>query len=340
MAESIVVVREATRRDIRVMLQLIQTAFEEYRGLLDPPSGAHSDTEGMLSLLLQVEHALIAEVDGQPAGCVFYHISDRSLYMHRLSVPPPWRRQGVGARLVAAVEQVARDLLMDWVTLGVRISLPANRRYYEKLGYQVYDFASHPGYKTITFARMRKWVGEPTALRVEVVAYHSTWPEMYRLAAAELVRVYGDALCSIHHIGSTSVPGLAAKPIIDIMPLVHELEQVDSFDPLMLAIGYEPLGEHGIARRRFFRRRRGAVRTQHVHIFQVNDPEVARHLAFPAYLRAHPADADAYAQIKIEMAQRFPFDIYSYMAGKNALVKSLEAKALAWWSTKPLTGDG
>ena len=330
MTESAVVVREATRQDVPVLLKLIHTAFEEYRGQLDPPSGAHSDTARLLNLYLQVERALIAEVGGEPAGCVFYHISDRSLYMHRLSVPPDWRRQGVGAALVAAVEHQARDYFMDWVTLGVRVTLPANRRFYEKRDYQVYEFASHRGYKQITFARMRKWVGEPTPRRVEVVAYDPAWPERYRLAAAELAQVYGDALCSIHHIGSTSVVGLAAKPIIDIMPLVHDIEQVDSFDPQMLAIGYEPLGEHGIARRRFFRRRRGAVHFEHVHIFQADDPEVERHLAFPAYLRAHPADAEAYAQIKIEMAQRFPFDIYGYMAGKNELVKRLEAAALAW----------
>lgn len=331
MTESTVVVREATRRDVPILLRLIHAAFEEYRGQLDPPSGAHSDTAGLLSLHLQVEHALIAEVGGEPAGCVFYHISDRSLYMHRLAVSPDWRRQGVGAALVAAVERQARDLLMDWVTLGVRISLPANRRFYEKREYQVYEFASHPGYEQITFALMRKWVGEPTPRRVKIVAYDPAWPEQYRLAANALVQVYGDTLSSIHHIGSTAVPGLAAKPIIDIMPLVHDIEQVDLFDPQMLAIGYEPFGEHGIARRRFFRKQHGDVRTHHVHIFQADDPEVARHLAFPAYLRAHPADAETYAQIKIEMARRFPFDIYGYMAGKNELVKRLEATALAWW---------
>jgi GrpB-like predicted nucleotidyltransferase (UPF0157 family) len=138
-------------------------------------------------------------------------------------------------------------------------------------------------------------------------------------------------LISIHHIGSTSVPGLAAKPIIDIMPVVRDIEQVDKYDPEMLRLGYFPQGENTIPGRRYFRYGVSPNFTRHIHAYQPDHPEVERHLAFCAYLTAHPADAAVYGALKAEMAQRFPDDIEGYMAGKDGLIRELLEKALAWY---------
>jgi GrpB-like predicted nucleotidyltransferase (UPF0157 family) len=168
------------------------------------------------------------------------------------------------------------------------------------------------------------------AIRVVVVPYDAEWPRRFAAEAERLRQVFGPELVAVHHIGSTAVPGLAAKPIIDIMPVVRRLEAADERAPAMRALGYEAMGEFGIAGRRYFRKG-GDRRTHHVHVFRVGDPNVARHLAFRDYLRAHPEVAAAYGALKRELAARHPEDIEAYMDGKDAFVRRTEAAALRWW---------
>ena len=105
---------------------------------------------------------------------------------------------------------------------------------------------------------------------VTVSDYSPEWPLEYEREAAALARVFGGNLAAIHHIGSTAVPGLAAKPIIDIMPVVYSLEAVDALSAGFEALGYEYLGEFGIPGRRYMRRG-GDERTHQVHVFSVLD---------------------------------------------------------------------
>lgn len=165
---------------------------------------------------------------------------------------------------------------------------------------------------------------------VQVVPYRPQWPELYRQEAEKIRHILGNQLDSIHHIGSTSVPGLAAKPIIDMLPVVYRIEAVDAFDIEFEALGYEVMGEFGIPGRRYFRK--GAeTPTYHIHIFQKSDAHnIGRHLAVRDYLRTHQADAAAYASLKLQLAAQFPWDIEAYCDGKDAFVKELEQKALAW----------
>ena len=113
------------------------------------------------------------------------------------------------------------------------------------------------------------------------------------------------------------------------MPLVYDIEAVDSYNAVMEALGYQAWGEYGIPGRRYFPRA-PKRRTHQVHIFQLGAEHVARHLAFRDYLRAHPAKAMLYSNHKRLMAIQHPYDIIGYMEGKDALVKQLEAEALAW----------
>jgi GrpB-like predicted nucleotidyltransferase (UPF0157 family) len=99
----------------------------------------------------------------------------------------------------------------------------------------------------------------------------------------------------------------------------------------MPAIGYEVMGEFGIAGRRYYRRDDAAgERTHQVHAFQSGSPHVERHLAFRDYLRAHREPARQYAELKRQLAHRFPHDIEAYMDGKDAFIKATEVQALAW----------
>ncbi|MDY0406431.1 GrpB family protein [Virgibacillus sp. 179-BFC.A HS] len=167
--------------------------------------------------------------------------------------------------------------------------------------------------------------------KVEVVAYDLDWQEKFAAETKWISAIFGEQLLDIHHIGSTSVKGMQAKPIIDIMPVVKNVEKVDMLKDEMEAIGYEAMGAYGIAGRRFFRKGM-PQRTHHVHVFQQdNQKDIDRHLAVRDYLRTHPDAARKYGELKSYLAKRFPFDMDAYIEGKDSFVKELERKALAWY---------
>lgn len=167
-------------------------------------------------------------------------------------------------------------------------------------------------------------------MKVQVVAYDENWVRLFQQEAEKLKQIFAEELIEIHHIGSTSVPELRAKPIIDILPVVRRIDRVDTYNSQMELIGYECMGEFGISGRRYFRKG-GDNRTHHVHVFEYKDRNVLRHLEFRDYLRSHRNDATRYSSLKSELARRFPDDIQAYMDGKDALVKEIEKLAVAWY---------
>lgn len=146
----------AISADLPAILNVLHTAYEEYRGKLDPPSGAHAETIESLATKLKTAHAMKAVIGQMLVGCVFFEREEDSLYFGRLAVLPTYRRHGIGRLLVDYVESYARQHQLARVTLGVRLAIPANIEYYTKLGYQIVRYSSHPGYTTLTSADMEK----------------------------------------------------------------------------------------------------------------------------------------------------------------------------------------
>lgn len=174
---------------------------------------------------------------------------------------------------------------------------------------------------------------------IEVVPHNRLWAELFEEEAEELVALFGEEVVAVHHIGSTAIPGILAKPIIDILLEVRDIERIDGFNREMVAIGYEPKGAFGIAGRRFFIKRSDTHRTHHVHAFEQGYLAIRRHLAFRDYLRAHPEEAKAYSRLKLELTRRFPHDIEGYMAGKEDFIKEIERKAKAWERARKQAGS-
>jgi len=165
---------------------------------------------------------------------------------------------------------------------------------------------------------------------VEVVPHNPRWSELFGAEVQALTAVFGDEIVATHHIGSTAIPGILAKPIIDVLVIVRDIGRIDAFDREMIARGYLPKGEFGIAGRRFFIKGSEVHRTHHIHVFETGSPEPERHLAFRDYLRVHGKEAKAYGQLKHELARRFPHDIDAYVAGKDGFIKEIERKAQVW----------
>ncbi|SDJ14248.1 GrpB family protein [Salimicrobium halophilum] len=166
--------------------------------------------------------------------------------------------------------------------------------------------------------------------QVEVVTYKETWPEEFESEALRIHEALDQIPVYIHHIGSTSVPGLSAKPVIDLMPVVPKIDEVDTHSEGMQKLGYEAMGAYGIEGRRFFRKG-GDRRTHHVHVFELDSPAAERHLAFREYLRAHPDVASAYGTLKRSLAETYPEDMESYISGKEEWIRTTEERAIRWY---------
>ncbi|SEQ90732.1 GrpB domain, predicted nucleotidyltransferase, UPF0157 family [Virgibacillus subterraneus] len=167
--------------------------------------------------------------------------------------------------------------------------------------------------------------------KVEVTPHNDQWPLMFKEEAEKLRAILGQEVLEIHHIGSTSIQGLEAKPVIDIMPVVKNIIEVDSYNRSMEGIGYEAKGEYGIVGRRYFQKG-GDNRTHHIHVFESGSPHIDRHLAFRDYLRAHQDVAKEYGTLKRNLMDQHPYDMESYINGKAEFVMKTERSALAWYN--------
>ena len=169
-------------------------------------------------------------------------------------------------------------------------------------------------------------LGLPSGV-VIVAQYDPRWAELYAAESARIAAVLAErnAAIVLHHTGSTSVPGLSAKAIIDILAERAKAFSRDDAIAAIQAAGYEYRGEQDIPGRDFFRR--GNPRQYHLHLVEAGSPFAREHLTFRDHLRAHPDDSAAYTSLKTELARRFPRDREAYTEGKTQFVNAILAKA-------------
>ena len=136
-------------------------------------------------------------------------------------------------------------------------------------------------------------------------------------------RVFGTLVLAVEHIGSTSVPGMAAKPVVDILILVSDIAPVDGFNQKMLQAGYQAMGESVAAGARFFFKEQGGVRLFNVHVFPEDHPHVKEMLDVRNYLRTHPEDAKRYGEFKTQLHRKYASDYQQYREEKNIYMKEM-----------------
>lgn len=167
----------------------------------------------------------------------------------------------------------------------------------------------------------------PEVIRqVELVPHDPSWKAQFEAEALRIQSILGSHLDGIHHIGSTAIPAIYAKPVIDILVVVNDLSFVDVLNLEFEALEYTCMGEFGIVGRRFYKK--GDVkRTHHIHLFDRGHPEVKRHLAFRDYLIQHPGSAQGYSWIKRCLAKQFPSDIDAYIRAKDSFIRAMDYHA-------------
>jgi GrpB-like predicted nucleotidyltransferase (UPF0157 family) len=165
---------------------------------------------------------------------------------------------------------------------------------------------------------------------VRIADYDPEWPVA---AAAELLRIrerLGSVAARLEHVGSTSVPGLAAKPILDLQLSVTDIEQREAYVEPLQALGYLFAPDPASPDFHFFGKPPERPRTHHLHVCEVGSEHEFRHLAVRDFLRAHPEEVASYAALKREIVAHAPNDRLLYIEGKDAYVDALEERALAW----------
>jgi GrpB-like predicted nucleotidyltransferase (UPF0157 family) len=163
---------------------------------------------------------------------------------------------------------------------------------------------------------------------VLVVDYDPQWPTSYEEEKERILGVIGDVAVAIEHIGSTAVPGLGAKPIIDIMVAVSRLADAERCIEPLQEIGYEYVPEYNdvIPERRYFHKGPPGARTYHLHMVELTSEFWERHLLFRDSLRTHPEEARRYHELKKELAAKFGSDRDGYTEAKTSFIESVIAK--------------
>ena len=161
-----------------------------------------------------------------------------------------------------------------------------------------------------------------------IVDYDPAWPAQAAEAMAALRNVLGDRLLDIEHVGSTSVPGLAAKPILDLMAGVPSLDEGRVCIPAIEALGYRYQPDDTIPERVYFNKGPEGARTHHLHMVVLGGEFWVRHLAFRDALRADPALAAEYAALKRRLAAEYGGNRLGYTDAKTAFIRVVEAQAL------------
>jgi GrpB-like predicted nucleotidyltransferase (UPF0157 family) len=176
-------------------------------------------------------------------------------------------------------------------------------------------------------------------MKVHVAPYDPSWPAKFTSEAECIRAALGSMAVAVHHIGSTAIPGIFAKPIIDMLLEVEDIQAFDALSSALTELGYEAKGEFGIPGRRYFRKESTeGMRTHQIHAFEKGSPASERHLAFRDYMIGQPAIAQSYSLLKQQLAASHPDDIEAYMDGKDSFVKEHEAKAITWKKDAQLRG--
>ena len=161
-----------------------------------------------------------------------------------------------------------------------------------------------------------------------IAEYDAEWPMLYEQEKIKILNALGDTIADIQHIGSTSVPGLAAKPVIDILLGIEYVPPQDAQIAAVETIGYLYCGELGIPGRHYFRC--GIPRTHQIHLVKLDSKFWETHILFRDFLRAHPDAAQQYEALKRDLAVNFRDDRERYTDSKAPLIEQMLVQARTW----------
>lgn len=160
----------------------------------------------------------------------------------------------------------------------------------------------------------------------EVVPYSDSWPKWYVSEASILQDIFGERATDIQHVGSTSIPGMSAKPQLDVLVQVQNISDADDCTEAMTQAGYAAYGDMLHKGGRLFSRWKGGSKLVNVHVFEVTSPIVWEYLAVRDYLRTHKQEAKDYAALKLNLYEKYPTDYLKYREFKDPYIEELKTR--------------
>ena len=251
---------------------------------------------------------------------------------------PQFWNQGLATEISKACIEIAFEVIrLENIVSFTLTTNKASQRVMEKVGFQYERDIIHAELPHVLY-RMKN------PRKVEVVPYNPEWSEFYKQESQHLQKTLGDHLREIYHIGSTAIPNMPAKPVIDMMLVCENLDEIDDITQKLNNLKYYNIRRQIIPHRSFIASRQDEHIRFHLHIHERGSPQIKRHVNFRDYVIAHPLDAKRYAELKIKLAEQFREDMNSYVFGKDKLVQEIDTKAKLWAKRKkdylsPNTGE-
>ena len=173
---------------------------------------------------------------------------------------------------------------------------------------------------------------------IRVVPYDTTWPQKYEKEKTAILDRIGQYGVQLEHIGSTAIPGLGAKPIIDIMIGLQQFDDKRHCMPVLESMGYQYISDFETTfpdRRFFYKRSQNGRRTHQVHMVEIGCPFWVDHLLFRDYLRVHPDEAAEYYDLKLKLAGDYQTDRLGYNDAKTEFIQGVMSRAEHWRAQMP-----
>ncbi len=171
-------------------------------------------------------------------------------------------------------------------------------------------------------------------MKVLLSDYNNQWPALFETERGLLIKTISNKNVQIEHIGSTSIKGLIAKPVIDIMIGLKNPEDMNDITKKIISIDYSYIKEYEIfmSDRRFFRKIKNKITTHNIHMVEHNNEFWQRHLAFRNYLKVNPEIAEEYGKFKLKLSEREWKDTNEYAEAKSEFIKPVEKVAIEFLS--------
>lgn len=182
---------------------------------------------------------------------------------------------------------------------------------------------------------------DPAPIPVELRIHAPEWAQAAANEAARLAAVLGENLITVHHVGSTSIPGICAKPILDLLPVVQDLSSLEGSRHSLEGLGYKWWGEFGIQGRRYCSLDDPATgrRKIQLHCFQKGDTEIERHVAFRDYLKARGDLAREYEALKFHCRELHPLDSHAYTDCKAEWIARIVPEAIRFYRGRAVRAE-
>lgn len=237
---------------------------------------------------------------------------------------PQFWQLGLATEMAKACTEIAFEVIrLNNIVSYTLTTNKVSQQVMKKVGFQYERDIIHDNLPHVLY-RMKN------PRKVEIAPYDPHWPDLFKQEASRIQHVLGDHLKEIYHIGSTAIPNMPAKPVIDMMLVCDNLDDIDLIAEKLAELNYYNLRRQIIPHQSFFIRRQDNHIGFHLHIHEKGSPQIKRHVNFRDYVIQHPDAAKAYATLKINLAKQFADDMNSYVFGKDKIVQEIDAKAKRW----------